>query len=213
MIDIYCERVEPSLWAEPVNALTNLAFILAAIIVGLQAKKRGVLKPNILLLIGLMAVIGIGSMFFHTYATKWARVLDILPILLFQVAFLWVYGRVMIDLSPKQLLGAVIVFFILAYIFRGFPDLLNGSLIYLPALTLLLILGSYHYLHADNERSLLLVAVAVFSFSLFFRSIDMAVCDYFPLGTHFLWHLSNGLLVYLVVRSLVVNIGDYKQIA
>ena len=26
-IDIYCERLDPSFWAEPINALTNLAFI------------------------------------------------------------------------------------------------------------------------------------------------------------------------------------------
>ena len=29
-IDIYCERIEPGLWAEPLNAITNLAFIIAA---------------------------------------------------------------------------------------------------------------------------------------------------------------------------------------
>ena len=32
-IDGYCERVDPSYWAEPVNAVTNLAFVLAALIV------------------------------------------------------------------------------------------------------------------------------------------------------------------------------------
>ena len=29
-IDSYCERLGPDYWAEPVNALTNLAFVLAA---------------------------------------------------------------------------------------------------------------------------------------------------------------------------------------
>jgi hypothetical protein len=31
-IDAYCERLGPGLWAEPLNALTNLAFIVAALI-------------------------------------------------------------------------------------------------------------------------------------------------------------------------------------
>ena len=31
-IDAYCERTDPGYWAEPVNALTNLAFLLAALI-------------------------------------------------------------------------------------------------------------------------------------------------------------------------------------
>jgi hypothetical protein len=30
-IDLYCERVSPSFWAEPVNAVSNLAFLIAAI--------------------------------------------------------------------------------------------------------------------------------------------------------------------------------------
>jgi hypothetical protein len=31
-IDAYCERLGPGLWAEPLNAVTNLAFIVAAVI-------------------------------------------------------------------------------------------------------------------------------------------------------------------------------------
>jgi len=31
MIDNYCERIDPSFWSEPVNAMTNLAFIVAAL--------------------------------------------------------------------------------------------------------------------------------------------------------------------------------------
>ena len=30
MIDLYCERLSPGIWAEPINALTNLAFLVAA---------------------------------------------------------------------------------------------------------------------------------------------------------------------------------------
>ena len=29
-IDLYCERTDASLWAEPANALTNTAFLVAA---------------------------------------------------------------------------------------------------------------------------------------------------------------------------------------
>ena len=30
MIDLYCERTAPGLWEEPINALTNLSFFVAA---------------------------------------------------------------------------------------------------------------------------------------------------------------------------------------
>ena len=29
-IDMYCERTDPGLWSEPLNAVTNLAFLVAA---------------------------------------------------------------------------------------------------------------------------------------------------------------------------------------
>ena len=30
-MDLYCERLDPGFWAEPLNAVTNLSFILAAL--------------------------------------------------------------------------------------------------------------------------------------------------------------------------------------
>jgi hypothetical protein len=39
--------------------------------------------------------------------------------------------------------------------------------------------------------------------SLTFRSIDMALCDTLPHGTHFLWHLINGGVLFLLVRAVM----------
>jgi len=49
-------------------------------------------------------------------------------------------------------------------------------------------------------RAFLAGALAV---SLFFRTIDNAVCDMLPIGTHFLWHLTNGAVLYLAARALI----------
>ena len=163
------------------------------------------------LLIGLMVAIGIGSSLFHTFATSWSRVLDVLPILLFQVAYLWIYGSRIIMMRTSHLAGLVTVFLIAAHLGRQFPHLLNGSLIYLPAFILLLGLGLYHYHHARTEPTLLLWATAVFSVSLFLRSIDLAICNHIPTGTHFFWHLFNGLLVYLAFRGLLINLTTPKR--
>jgi hypothetical protein len=38
------------------------------------------------------------------------------------------------------------------------------------------------------------------------RSIDGAVCAYVPMGTHFLWHLLNGIVLYLSMRALILNL-------
>ena len=87
----YCERgLDPSFWAEPVNAITNAAFIIAAILATrgwLQrpAGERGAVEGVLILLIYAM---GIGSFLFHTYATGWAAIADVAPIGIFMVSYL-----------------------------------------------------------------------------------------------------------------------------
>jgi hypothetical protein len=43
--------------------------------------------------------------------------------------------------------------------------------------------------------------------ALLFRSIDQQACDAFPLGTHFLWHLFNGGMLYCLFTGLVAGSG------
>ena len=58
MIDLYCERTGPGLWAEPVNALTNLAFFAAAWALWHSARSTRTVGPGARLLIGLLVAIG-----------------------------------------------------------------------------------------------------------------------------------------------------------
>src|SRR3990172_5682809 len=99
MVDLYCERVGPGLWSEPVNALTNLAFFLAAWAVWDLARRARPVSGGTGLLLGLIVTIGIGSSLFHTFATTWARILDAVPILLFQMSYLSLYSREIIKMK------------------------------------------------------------------------------------------------------------------
>jgi hypothetical protein len=72
---------------------------------------------------------------------------------------------------------------------------LNGSVSYMPVP--ILILGYAAALRSrapDTARGLALGA-AILGVSLVFRTIDRAVCDAIPFGTHFLWHLLNGTML------------------
>src|SRR6266542_3021654 len=93
MVDLYCERTGPDLWAEPVNALTNLAFFTAAWATWLLLNRAVERPPGLVVLTALLATIGVGSLMFHTSATTWARILDVAPILVFQLTFFWLYLR------------------------------------------------------------------------------------------------------------------------
>jgi len=211
MIDLYCERLGSGIWAEPVNAATNLAFLLAAWLAWRTAKRARVLSVDLRVLIGLIACIAVGSGLFHTLATTWARVLDEVPILLFQLAFVWIYCRRIIGMRPIHVAGIILAYLAAAFWARQFPHLLNGSLTYAPAFSVLILLGGYHYGTARCGRTLLLWASLLFLASLGFRTADAAVCPYFPLGTHFLWHVLNAVLLYLLMHGLTANIGNAQS--
>ena len=202
-VDLYCERVGAGYWAEPINALTNICFILAAWGAWHLSRRSSTLSPGIWLLLTTAVAIGIGSFVFHTVATSWARLLDVLPILIFQLLFLWLYLRRVIALTRPTSGLLLAGFLAAANLGRQFPEVLNGSLIYAPALLAIVALGLYHARTAVIGRFDLLAAAAMLAASLFFRTIDNTVCSTFPIGTHFLWHLLNGAVVYLAMRPLV----------
>jgi hypothetical protein len=203
VIDLYCERRGPGLLAEPINALSNVSFLIAAWAAWQLAERSNRLSPEIWVLLALAVAVGFGSLVFHTYATTWALALDVAPILLFQVWFLWLYTRGVIGMRPELAAGLIAAFLLVAVASRGFPATLNGSLMYAPALLSLLVLGLYHSKQGVSEPFSLLAAAACFVVALVFRSVDEAVCPSFPIGTHFLWHSLNGLVVYLVMRCLI----------
>jgi hypothetical protein len=205
MIDLYCERLGPGLWAEPINALTNLAFLLAAWASWLMVRHSATRSRDVTLLLVLMVVIGIGSGLFHTFATTWARVLDVVPILLFQIGFMWVYARTIILMRTGWSAIFVGAFFVAALVGRQFPDVLNGALKYAPPLLAFLCFGVYHYKMNKRERWVLLAASGAFLLALLFRTIDQAVCPYIPIGTHFLWHVLDAAVLYLAMRGLILN--------
>ena len=50
----------------------------------------------------------------------------------------------------------------------------------------------------------MIAATGVFVLSLTARTLDVPIGPSFPLGTHFLWHVLNAVLVYLVVRVAIL---------
>ncbi|MEL7276734.1 MAG: hypothetical protein AAGK98_09685 [Pseudomonadota bacterium] len=71
-VDSYCERTDFTFWSEPLNAITNAAFLIAALVVFLILRREGRMDPGLGLSLAILTAIGIGSFLFHTFATGWA---------------------------------------------------------------------------------------------------------------------------------------------
>lgn len=205
MLDLYCERHGPGLLAEPINATTNLAFLVAALAAWLLARRLGALSAGVAALVALSVAVGVGSALIHTFSTPWASILDLAPIFAFQVVLLWLYLRQFVSLSAIPTTAIAASYVIICVLMRNVPPYLNGSILYAPAFLVLCGLAAYHYGSGQRGRWLLVIAVVVFFTALVFRSLDELACPYVPFGTHFLWHLLNGGLLYLTMRALILR--------
>lgn len=204
-VDLYCERLDPSFWAEPVNAITNAAFLIAAFVAFVQWRRAGGNDWPLLALIVVTFAIGIGSFIFHTVATTGSNKFDTIPIAVFIFGYLLLALRRFIGWSLIVSLGGLVAFAAFSYVEgqvvpRG---TFNGSHAYLPALGALLAVACAA--RHQPAAHWLFAAAGTLAVSLTFRSIDMAVCEAWPLGTHFLWHSLNGLALYLMLRAGLVG--------
>lgn len=215
-VDLYCERLSTAFWAEPVNALSNLAFLLAAYFLWclpLPQGRSAVVMSRILTL--MVAVIGVGSFLFHTVAQRWALFADVIPISVYQVLFLAFYVRKVARCNWLVTMCWVVFFFVVTYGVGRLPEQwLNGSVAsYGSAWLFIGGLGVCHWRMRKTEPMVLLLATGVFTLSLVLRSIDMAVCPTLPLGTHMFWHLLNGLVLYFTTRAFILNADKERRTA
>ena len=191
--DGYCERADLTYWSEPVNAMTNLAFIIAAVI--FWRRSAGV--PLARLLSAILFAIGLGSFLFHTHATFWAMLTDVLPIGLFILVYLFAVHR---DIWPMRSWIAAAA----TTLFIPYAALMVPVLNQIPFLrisnfywTVPLLLLPYAYLlraRAGIARGFL-IGAAILILSITLRSVDEVFCAHIPLGTHFLWHILNGVML------------------
>ena len=201
-IDIYCERLGPGLWAEPWNALTNLAFLVGA--AWAASRLRGQRLPYAWAMAAFLALIGIGSGLFHTFATTWAVIADVTPILGFVLTVILATVRTLLRWPLWLSILATVGFF--PYAAAGswaavqIPALAISAS-YWPIFALILAVAFAIRGIAPIFARGLAVVGALLLLSLTFRSIDETLCAHLPHGTHFLWHLLNATLLSLVIDA------------
>jgi hypothetical protein len=64
-------------------------------------------------------------------------------------------------------------------------------------------IGAYLFITKHRLHGRLLAAGGIFTASLIFRTMDREVCQWAPLGTHFIWHVLNAWLLYLLTSALI----------
>ena len=206
----YCERLSGAFWAEPLNAVSNAAFLLAALLAFSLLRRQGHRDWPVEALTALVAIIGVGSFLFHTMPQGWTLLADVVPIQLFALCYFGLALNRFIGLSP--LLAALGAGVFLAACFGlafGLAPLLpagmRGSAGYAGFLIGLAGVALAARLHGDAlTAARIAIAGLVFALSLTCRSLDSVLCGAVPFGLHWGWHLLNGLLLYLLLRAAIL---------
>ena len=221
----YCERGgDPGFWAEPLNAISNGAFIMAAlaaaiILVRRPASQRGGVAEWAL--VAMTFVIGVGSFLFHTYATLWAAKADTIPIGIFMFAYVAYALRRYLALNwLLVLIGLALFWWSLQYagsiecraglfaVVGNARHCLNGTMTYAPALVAMVLIGAAAAIRRHGAAPYLFAAAVVFLAAMTFRTVDWELCSRSivagrTLGTHFLWHTFNGLALFILLLAAI----------
>ena len=211
-IDGYCERIDASFWSEPLNAVTNVVFLMAAIWV----LRREELNNKARALAFLLAMIGIASFLFHSVATAWAGALDVLLILLFTLLYIFVATEDFLGLPRRSALVVTLGYFPFSVVVEWLTlplSFLGSTRIYIPILVLitlysLILYKKFPYLSRGLAMGALLLTISMFA-----RSVDLPLCETIPIGTHFLWHVINAIMLAWMIevyrRHIIARSCDF----
>ena len=223
---IYCERgTSEALWAEPINVISNAGFFLAALIFWQLLLWRPPEKRSAdhYLFVALVFAICFGSIAFHVYADQASALADVIPIGVFMLVYLGFALNRFLNVPPGWTVFLVVLFAGLTAAATqihcwdggvGFasaaPDgakvCMNGSVGYLPALGALIVVSMLLMERRHKAAPYVLAATLIFMVSILLRSLDMAYCSSIVVegrdtGTHFIWHLLNALVLFLLMRA------------
>lgn len=212
-IDLYCERIHPGIWAEPVNAWSNLGFVVAALLLRSALRRLHSYRPQasagVRALPAMLGLVGAGSFAFHTFANVLTSLVDQLAILLFGCVFLYLFLQHVVAVSRTPALLASVAFAVVSALMpRWLHDgVLNQSSAYLPYFLGMLSMLTWLWWNRRPTRALFGAGLLTFIAALIARTIDLEVCSRFPIGTHFIWHLLSSLMLYSVALALAQEIA------
>lgn len=206
---MYCEKTIFETFFEPANSLSNLGFFVSSFCIYhfLTRSQKSLFHRYYFAIVVLC--IAIGSFLWHFYPTKLTVILDSVPIFIFMLSFLIFYSSEIAKtrFHSYWMIGFFFVFVpsfsYLANLFvQTFFQTKISSMGYASVITYFLVLQIYNSFHKKTEISKAILISALFGCSIFFRAIDVPICQQFPLGTHFIWHILNSITLFLMVKLL-----------
>lgn len=198
---LYCEL---PIWGdvfEPLNTISNLAFIVSAYFVWRLARKvtDAPIARQLLVLASFITLIGVGSGLWHFFREPWALALDVIPIQLFLLTLLWfLVGQLT---QQWWLRTGVMGSFVLVSALG--PLVVPFGAGYGAALCFAAVFSGVLYRYNPAQARYFILTLLLFAGSLTTRQLDLPYCGVTDgHGLHIFWHLLNGYVLYRFARTL-----------
>ena len=192
----YCS----SKFAYLLNIFSNLFYILTALFILKIFKDNKIKDTKSKIFLALVFLIGIGSFIWHIYSSKFTFFFDSIPIAIFFVFFLY---NLIYKISNKRISIIVTILFV---VLAGLSTLLfqkfNGAQGYIFVLLFFIVVMIFVFFKNRILFNRLIIIFLLFLTAIIFRQMDLYVCRYFVLGTHFIWHIITSFAIYLLIKSL-----------
>lgn len=207
-----CERHSLGWMGEPLNVLSSIAFMIVAVAIYRYYKREEDIQRrwiwDIHALTFITFIIGVNSVVFHAFPNPTTELLDTLAIVFFIIIYFW---SVLFRIGRCNLFQASVCFVAFVggshILVHQFPNALNDSIGYLSSMIALIIIAVHLHLKARPSSQYFMLAAITGICSLFCRAIDKEICPMLPIGTHFVWHVLNATLLYILLKQLVRNVN------
>ena len=215
-LGLYCERVAFGEWQEPFNTFSALAFVLAGLL-GLRLCFGSAKGDGLRLFMALCTLsIGVVSFAFHMHGTRLSLIYDLFPIILFNIFAAWAILSRGLEMSPMATFFMTLLIVATSFALTPLSNLYGfafSGIEHAGFVSWLLVL-SLALLPRGNVASggTLFLAGVILVFALFFKSIDIPQCAEHTYGTHWLWHLTNALASYLIIRGVPLSYKRHTQV-
>ena len=193
-VDGYCERLDASFWSEPLNAITNIFFLVAAMWV-LRREGLNSIARTLAFIVGM---IGIASLLFHSFAQTWVGALDVIFILFFTLFYLFAASKDFLGAPRSIALVITLGYFPFSIVVDWLTSpltFLGSTRIYMPMPILIILFSVLLYKRLPMVSRGLAIGAFMLIISMLVRIVDVPLCQKIPIGTHFVWHFLNAVML------------------
>jgi hypothetical protein len=191
----YCETLSATYGAfpvEPANTVSNAVIVLFGLASLYLVAKRTPRAYDLYVVSALLIACGIGSGLWHGLRDGSALFWEVRAGLFFLLGLAICWSRRL--WSPVGALVFVVAFVLTFEFSREYFGVFNQRWVAAAPSVILFgsILATQTVLRSKKAAQLGRAAMVLSLIALGFRTYDLTICDTFPMGTHWLWHMFNS---------------------